>query len=135
MHAKIPLLTDNLFVQPFCTALLYSLIEQPYWTTLFHISDLICVYLHIVDMNLFQLMRILHNVGISRNQNAWYLGNRCTASYLVFLWCITELSEMDSSTYVVYSKLVFLLKNKKRIIKSYMFEFRSGWKDSYINWG
>ena len=35
------------------------------------------MYLHIVHMNLFQLTRILHNAGFSRNQNVCYVRNRC----------------------------------------------------------
>ena len=35
------------------------------------------MYLHIVNMNLFQLTCVSHNAGISMNQNACYAGNRC----------------------------------------------------------
>ena len=40
------------------------------------------VYLHIVHMNLFQLTRISHNMGFSRNQYGRYAGNRCTSKPL-----------------------------------------------------
>ena len=39
------------------------------------------MYLHIVHMNLFQLTRISHNAGFSRNQNVRYAGNRCSISH------------------------------------------------------
>ena len=57
-----------LIAQPWCTALLDSLIEQPYFIK--GTSYVLCLYLHIVHMILFQLTRVLHNTGISRIQNA-----------------------------------------------------------------
>ena len=58
-------LLDSLIEQPYWTALLGSLIPQPYWTTLwdsligqaYFIEGTKNMYLHIVDMNLFQLTR------------------------------------------------------------------------------
>ena len=70
-------LLDSLIGQPYWTALLDSLIGQPYWKNLFHRRDLICTYIYVLHMNLFQLTNVSHNAGFSRNQNVCYVENRC----------------------------------------------------------
>ena len=88
-------LFKNLLVQglePYCTALLDSLIAQPYCTASCTalLNNLISYkgpnmyirHLHIVHINLFQLTRILHNTGISRNRNAHYEGTRCMTNFV-----------------------------------------------------
>ena len=48
-----------------------SLIGQPYF-----IEE--TLYVRTYNMNLFQLTYVLHYVGFSSNQNARYMGNRCS---------------------------------------------------------
>ena len=82
---KNSLLTDNL-------------IGQPYWTALFHKRDL-----HIVNMNLYQLTRISHNAGFSRNQTARYARNRCRLYNLCFFqlhnWRHTNIPALSNLMY------------------------------------
>ena len=85
-------LLDSLKDKHYWTALLYNLIVQPYWTAL--LNSLIWQPYFILHMNLFQLKRITHNVGFSKNQNSCYMGNGCIY-YLLWGFQILKLVKVN----------------------------------------